>query len=98
MPTLLKRLKELEDTLKPFHAETRPSWGQVGQIFNTLLAEAASDGDDVVKAIKPVGEQKWSRASGVTDAPTCDTDAGSMRTAVRQLVLALGGARSTTNS
>jgi|GEM_PF-4445538 len=95
MATLLKRLKELEATLASFQAETHPSWNQVGQIFNTLLAEAASDGDEVVKAIKPVGEKKWSRASGVTDAPVCDTDAGSMRTAVRQLVLSAGGARPT---
>jgi alpha-tubulin suppressor-like RCC1 family protein len=72
MPTLLKRLKELEDTLKPFQAETHPSWNQTGQIFNALLAEAQVPLDDeVIKAIKPVGEREWSRASGVTGAPVC---------------------------
>jgi hypothetical protein len=99
MATLLKRLKELEDTLKPFQAETHPSWGQGGQVFNELLAEAQKASDEsVVNAVKPVAEQKWSRASRVTGAPICDTDAGSMLMAVRQLVLALGGARGTTAS
>lgn len=98
-PTLLKQLKELEDGLAKIPAETFPSWEQVGQVFNGLLAAAqdAHPDDPAIKDVKPVGEQKFSNAIKQVSAPLCDTKAGSMLVVVKQLVLVAGGARGNTS-
>lgn len=97
MQDLPRRLKDLQGNLGRFQAETYPSWEQVGQVFNELLAAAneARPDDPLIQAIKPVGEQKFGRAAGVVSAPLTDTDAGSMLVAVTQLVQSVAGGRPT---
>lgn len=87
MNDLSQRLRAFEDSLSNFKAETFPSW-QVGQIFNALLAAAKKSypDDSVIHAIAPV-EQQETFIGQIGKSPS-DTDVGSIRAAVRQMVTA----------
>lgn len=89
MNDLSKRLRDFEESLTNFKAETFPSW-QTGQIFNALLASAkeALPDDPVIQAIAPV--QQRDSFSGQIPASPSDADVGSMRAAVKQMVTASG--------
>ncbi|HEY4916777.1 MAG TPA: hypothetical protein VIH92_07690 [Solirubrobacteraceae bacterium] len=84
MDNLYKRLKDFDESLKEFKAETYPSW-QTAQIFNVLLAGAKEKqpNDPVVMAMSPAEEGK--RGQGVLSKPISNTDVGTMRAVVKQL-------------
>jgi hypothetical protein len=92
MNDLAKRLREFDESLATFKAETRPSW-QTGEIFNVLLAAAKESfpDDPVVQAISPAVRGKT--VPGALGQAIATVDVGSMRAAVKQMVAITGGRR-----
>jgi hypothetical protein len=92
MNDLSKRLREFEESLANFKAETHPSW-QTGEIFNALLAAAKESCPDdlVVQVVSPAKEGK--SVPGVMGTAISTMDVGSMRAVVKQMVGTTGGRR-----
>jgi hypothetical protein len=92
MDDLAKRLRDFEESLSNFKAESCPSW-QTGEIFNALLEAAKEEfpDDPVVQAISPA--QQGTNVPGVMGRATSRMDVGSMRAAVKQMVGITGGRR-----
>jgi len=89
MSDLSKRLRDFDESLSGFKAETFPSW-QTGQIFNALLTLARKEvpGDPVIQAVDRVEQQ--ATIIGQIGKSASDTDVGSIRAVVKQIMVVAG--------
>ncbi|MGO9559058.1 MAG: hypothetical protein ACLPYW_08225 [Acidimicrobiales bacterium] len=89
MSDLSKRLRDFDESLSDFKAETFPSW-QTGQIFNALLTLARNEfpGDPVIQAVDRVEQQ--ATITGQIGKSASDTDVGSIRAVVKQIMVVAG--------